>query len=157
GGASASLSGVFYECCCGAKKSIAGATKPGALAKIGYNCRGTKPWLGIEQDTEHPCGSTEVRVVLRGATNVWFADTRSSIHIPADDSHTGKKIIAILDDFFDVVSASRINGEFNRNFINMLAQQKHVDADELFKAFIRRDEGREGIADVTEEMSEDAY
>lgn len=157
GGASASLSGVFYECSCGAKKSIAGATKPGALAKIGYNCRGTKPWLGIEQDTEHPCGSTEVRVVLRGATNVWFADTRSSIHIPADDSHTGKKIIAILDDFFDVVSASRINGEFNRNFINMLAQQKHVDADELFKAFIRRDEGREGIADVTEEMSEDAY
>ena len=54
GGASASLSGVFYECSCGAKKSIAGATKPGALAKIGYNCRGTKPWLGIEQDAEHP-------------------------------------------------------------------------------------------------------
>ena len=80
GGASASLSGVFYECACGAKKSIAGATMPGALAKIGYKCKGAKPWLGIEADYDHPCGNPEIRVVLRGATNVWFADTRSSLY-----------------------------------------------------------------------------
>ena len=157
GGASASLSGVFYECSCGAKRSIAGATMPGALAKIGYKCRGAKPWLGIEEDSENICGNDEVRVVLRGATNVWFADTRSSIYIPTDDEQTAKKIIAILDKFFDVVSSSRVNGEWNRDFIDMLAQQGQVDPDELYKAFIRRDEGLEGISDVTEEMTEDAY
>ena len=84
GGASASLSGVFYECACGAKKSIAGATMPGALAKIGYKCKGAKPWLGIEADHDHPCGNPEIRVVLRGATNVWCADTRSALYIPTD-------------------------------------------------------------------------
>lgn len=157
GGASASLSGVFYECACGAKKSIAGATAPGALSKIGYKCKGAKPWLGIENDLDHPCGSTDIRVVLRGATNVWFADTRSSIYIPTDDEQTTKKIIAIVDDFFDLLNSSRINGKWNRDFIELLAAKKHVDPDKLYNAFIRRDEGLEDLSDVTEEMTEDAY
>ncbi len=157
GGASAALSGVFYECACGAKRSIAGATKPGALAKIGYKCKGSKPWLGIETDEDHPCGSTDARVVLRGATNVWFADTRSSIYIPTDDEQATKKILSILDDFFDVLSASRVNGEWNRGFIDMLAERNRVDKNDLFNAFIRRDQGLEGLPDVTEEMTEDEY
>lgn len=157
GGASASLSGVFYECSCGARRSIAGATRPGALAKIGYTCKGSKPWIGKESDEETPCGSTEVRVVLRGATNVWFADTRSSIYIPTDDEQTEKKIISILDDFFDTLSASRVNGEWNHEFINILADRNRVDKDKLYNAFIRRDEGLEGTPDVTEEMTEEAY
>lgn len=157
GGASASLSGVFYECSCGAKKSIAGATMPGALAKIGYKCKGAKPWLGVEEDKETSCGNNELRVVLRGATNVWFADTRSSIYIPTDDEQTAKKIVAILDDFFETLSASRVNGEWNREFINILAKRNRVDPEELYRAFIRRDEGLEGLGDVCEEMTEDAY
>jgi hypothetical protein len=82
GGTSAALTGVFYECFCGAKKSLAGATKPGALNRIEYKCKGSKPWLGIKSDEDNPCGRDDVKVLLRGATNVWFADTRSSIHIP---------------------------------------------------------------------------
>ena len=157
GGASASLSGVFYECACGAKKSIAGATMPGALAKIGYKCKGAKPWLGMDADQDHPCGNAEIRVVLRGATNVWFADTRSSIYIPTDDEQTAKKIIAILDEFFEILNSSRVDGEWNRGFINILAERNHVDPDELYNAFARRAEGLEGLPDVTEDMTEDAY
>ncbi len=157
GGASAALSGVFYECACGAKRSIAGATKPGALARIGYKCKGSKPWLGIETDEDHPCYNPDIRVVLRGATNVWFADTRSSIYIPTDDAQAKKKIIAILDECFDRLSASRVNGEWNRDFIDMLAEINRVDKTELFEAFIRRDQGLEGLPDVTEEMTEDEY
>lgn len=56
GGTSASLSGVYYECTCGARKNIAGATRPGALSKIGYRCKGSKPWLGMDSDEDHPCG-----------------------------------------------------------------------------------------------------
>lgn len=54
GGTSAALTGVRYECSCGANKSIAAALRPGALKRIGYTCKATKPWLGIEEDTEHP-------------------------------------------------------------------------------------------------------
>lgn len=157
GGSSASLSGVYYECTCGARKNIAGATKPGALSKIGYRCKGTKPWLGMDSDEEHPCGRADVRVVLRGATNVWFADTRSSIYIPTDDEQATKKILAVLDEFFDSVSARRVNGELDRSFIYMLANAKHVDREALYNAFIRRDQGLEGLPDVTEEISEDEY
>lgn len=157
GGTSASLSGVYYECTCGARKNIAGATRPGALSKIGYRCKGSKPWLGMDNDEEHPCGRTDVRVVLRGATNVWFADTRSSIYIPTDDEQVTKKIIAILDEFFDVLSAMRVDGEWNRGFIDMLAERHRVDKNELYDAFIRRDQGLEGLPDVTEEISEDEY
>ena len=134
GGSSASLSGVYYECTCGARKNIAGATKPGALSKIGYRCKGTKPWLGMDSDEEHPCGRADVRVVLRGATNVWFADTRSSIYIPTDDEQATKKILAVLDEFFDSVSARRVNGELDRSFIYMLADAKHVDREALYNA-----------------------
>lgn len=157
GGASASLSGVYYECACGAKKSIAGATLPGALAKIGYKCRGAKPWLGIGPDQGTSCGNTDVRVVLRGATNVWFADTRSSIYIPTDAEQTAQKVINILDEFFETLSSARVDGELNRGFINILAERNHIDPDELYNAFVRRDEGMEGLSDITEEMTEDAY
>ena len=113
GGASASLSGIFYECTCGAKKSIAAAKYPGALAKIGYHCKGAKPWLGIPEDKEHPCTCKpeDLQIVLRGATNVWFADTRSSIYIPVDDEQANKRILAILDRYYDEVNAARVDGE----------------------------------------------
>lgn len=157
GGASASLSGVYYECSCGAKRSIASATIPGALTRIGYSCRGSKPWLGIENDEEHPCGNTDVRVVLRGATNVWFADTRSSIYIPTDGDTTSKRTVAILDQYYEALSAHKVNGEWDRGFIQILADQANVDADALYHAFIQREQGLESLTDVSEEMSEDAY
>ena len=157
GGTSASLSGVFYECTCGAKKNIAGATRRGALERIGYSCRGGKPWLGMEEDTENPCGSTEVQVVLRGATNVWFGDTKSSIYIPTDADLSSKRIIAILDKFFDTVNASRVDGEWNRTFIDLLADNEEIDREELYQAFVRRAEGLDNLPVVNEEISEDEY
>lgn len=39
----------------------------------------------------------------------------------------------------------------------MLADAKHVDREALYNAFIRRDQGLEGLPDVTEEISEDEY
>lgn len=159
GGASASLTGVFYECTCGAKKSIAGATRPGALQKIGYRCKGSKPWLGVEKDEEITCPSKpeDVKVLLRGATNVWFADTRSSIHIPTDDKGTSQKIIGILDKYYNKVKNHRVNGELDRSFIFTIAEMEDVDPEALYQAFVTREQNGEGLADVSEETSEDEY
>lgn len=157
GGASASLSGVYYECSCGAKRNIAGAMIPGALKKIGYKCKGSRPWLGIDKDDEHPCECTDVRVVLRGATNVWFADTRSSIYIPTDDESTKKKILAVLDEVYDTLKNNRVNGDWNRDFINMIASMKGVDSDELYAAILYREANSDKLPEVSAEMSEDEY
>ena len=101
GGTSAALTGVRYECSCGASKSIAGALRPGALKSIGYKCKGGKPWLGIEEDLENPCkceDASQLRVLQRGASNVWFADTRSSIYIPTEDDTLTRRIVEIVND-----------------------------------------------------------
>lgn len=157
GGASASLSGVFYECTCGAKRSIAGATRPGALVRIGYKCKGAKPWLGITEDPSGVCGNEDVRVVLRGATNVWFADTRTSIFIPVDGDLKSKRIFAVLEKYYDTLNSQRVNGELNKVVIKAIADANHVDEESLYKAFLCREEGKETLPGVTEDMPEDAY
>lgn len=156
GGISSSLSGVFYECTCGAKKSMAGATNPGALEKIGYTCKGLKPWLGIVEKQEKPCNS-EPHVILRGATNVWFGNVRSSIRIPTNDQDASPKIIAIVDEYYETLSNSRIDGELNKQFITMIAQSKNVDGEELYQAFVARSNNEEALSDVSQEMTEDEY
>lgn len=156
GGVSASLTGVFYECSCGAKRSMAGATNDGALERIGYTCKGSKPWLGIENDTNHPC-QKEVKVVQRGGSNVWFGDVRSSIFIPIDATSSSRRIIKVLDDTFDTICNQRVNGEINRTIINLIAQMKNVDADELYEAALRRIDNMENEEDISEEMSEETY
>lgn len=156
GGVSASLTGVFYECSCGAKRSMAGATSEGALKKIGYICKGSKPWLGIENDESHPC-QKEVKVVQRGGSNVWFGDVRSSILIPIDDTNASRRIIKVLDDTYETICNQRVDGEINRNIITIIAQMKNVDADELYEAALRRINNQESEDEVNEEISEETY
>lgn len=157
GGASANLTGVFYECTCGAKKSMAGAMRKGSLDKIGYKCKATKPWLGIYGEETCKAKAEDVKVVLRGATNVWFADTRSSISIPVDDVAIKRKIFGILNKWFDTVNASRKNGELQKDFISMIAVNEGVDSDELYQAFLDRANNVKGNEDVDENTSEDEY
>lgn len=159
GGASASLSGVFYECSCGAKRSIAGATRPGALAKIGYKCKGARPWLGIEKDPDSICGNEDIRVVLRGATNVWFADTRTSIYIPVDGELNNKRIMAVLDEYYDAICSKMVNGEWelDKTIISVLASAGHVDEEALYDAFLKRAEGKDALPNITEDTPEDTY
>ncbi len=155
GGVSASLSGVFYECSCGAKRSMAGATKDGALDSI-YLCKGAKPWLGIENDEAHPCRKS-VKVVQRGGLNVWFADIKSSIYIPVDDITTNKRITEILDEFYEMIISRRINDELDLDNIKMLALAKNVNYEELVDATLKRINNSDAEQEINEEISEESY
>lgn len=160
GGTSAALTGVRYECSCGASKSIAAAMRLGALKRIGYSCKAAKPWLGIEEDTDHPCTCTEVekiKVLQRGASNVWFADTRSSIYIPTDDEAASRRIVGVVNSSLNYVMNQRLNGELPRDIIKMLAGLNQVDEEELYQAFERKINNLEGLPEVCETMTEDEY
>lgn len=157
GGASANLTGVFYECTCGAKKSMAGATTKGALEKIGYHCKGAKPWLGIYSEDTCQRDAKDIKVMLRGATNVWFADTKSSIYIPIENDLINKKIAGIIRKNFATLNSRRGEGEFDKDIIGFLAETEKVDPDNLYQAFISEMERRKSIMDVSENMSEDQY
>lgn len=159
GGTSAALTGVRYECSCGANKSIAVALRPGALKNIGYHCKGSMPWLGITSGDAQgcSCNAEDIKVLQRGASNVWFADTKSSIYIPTDAEDTNRRIVAVMDEAFSAISSNRVNGEINRDFVNMLATMKNVKFQDLYDAIIRRIDGLEGLADIDENTPEDEY
>ncbi|MCR5448348.1 MAG: DUF1998 domain-containing protein [Solobacterium sp.] len=159
GGTSASLTGVMYECTCGAKKSIAGAVRPGGLARMGYKCKGSKPWLGIIEDNQEPCTCepNDLKVLQRGATNVWFADTTSSISIPLDSDKASRKLLAAVDDCFEYVASHRVDGELDRNLIDFQAHKYSVNPDELYRAIKNRIDNKDQLPNDTESITENQY
>lgn len=159
GGTSAALTGVKYECSCGASKTMAAAMRPGALKRIGYKCKAAKPWLGIEEDFEHPCtcDAEKIKVLQRGASNVWFADTRSSIYIPTDDETASRRIVGVVNSSLTYVMNSRLNGNLPPDIIKMLAGLNKVDENELFQAFERKINNIDSLPEVCEAMTEDEY
>ena len=155
GGISSSLAGVTYRCTCGAFRSMRSAMAPGALEKIGFSCCGSKPWFGIETGEEACSGN--MRVVLRGATNVWFSNTRSSIRIPTQKNDTDRKIVAIVEAQYNAIKNHRIDGKLDRGFSDMVAEFHKVDKEKLYKAFLEKELEVENLPEVTAEMSEEEY
>lgn len=159
GGMSASLSGVTYECSCGAKKSLQGAFNRGGLGRIGYHCTGHSPWLGKVEDQADPCecSSNDVRVVQRGASNVWFADTVSSIFIPIDKDNAPAKIIGIMDKHADFIFGSRVNGHVDETKVKLVAELEKIDFELLYEAVLQREIGQVEMEKINETTTEDEY
>lgn len=159
GGMSASLSGVFYECSCGARESLARALRIGALEKIGYKCTGHSPWLGKIGSKADPCdiAADKLRVVQRGGSNVWFADTVSSIFIPADKENTPARIIEVLDRHDNFIFGSRINGKIDETRVQLVAEQEGIEFKLLHEYVLQREKGLSKWAEVNETTTEDDY
>ena len=158
GGKSAALTGVFYECTCGAKKSLQNATKDGELIKIGYRCKGSKPWLGIDEDISQPCNNTDIKVVQRGGTNVWFADIRSSICIPIEADESAKRLQNIAEKYHPHLKTQMTDGStFDRKMIATFAAVEHIDAEALYKAIVAIEENTRLFTEITEEISEEEF
>lgn len=156
GGLSASLSGVIYECSCGAKESIAGAFGKGLL-NAGFECTGHLPWLGKTGEGAENCDSKAFKVVQRGASNVWFADTVSSIFIPVDREDTSRRIIEILDRRSSFIFGRLVNGKVDQGRVELVAEDENIDPGLLYQAVLHREEGFQLFNQVDEETSEDEY
>ncbi|MGC4120464.1 MAG: hypothetical protein QM765_38975 [Myxococcales bacterium] len=77
GSAAAGLVGLVLTCLeCGNSRSMEGCFGPGAIPA---QCRGRRPWLGIDADEE--CGA-EPHVAQRGASNIYFSAVESALDIP---------------------------------------------------------------------------
>ncbi|MBC7005042.1 DUF1998 domain-containing protein [Photobacterium sp. BZF1] len=74
------LDGLRVICDCGASKSLRGALSSEALK--GIRCKGNQPWLNSSNECSH-----SMRALLRGASNVYFPVTASTISIPPNSSH----------------------------------------------------------------------
>ncbi|MCC7379995.1 MAG: DUF1998 domain-containing protein [Chitinophagaceae bacterium] len=125
GRSSGALSGIEITCSCGAHKTMGNAFNESSLTKIGITCSGGRPWLGEEKDrqnTKH-CGE-ELRVVQKGASNVYFSQVRSSIYLPQWEKSIDRKIIEVLEKNWNWLSSGLVNGEFDKMRFELVAEQK---------------------------------
>jgi hypothetical protein len=89
-----------------ARKSLAGAftvetSGATAFSRMGLQCDGQNPALGVGDggaDPTETCGE-HLRAVLRGASNLYFSDVRSSIYVPdISDVELSQEVLDLLDD-----------------------------------------------------------
>lgn len=84
----AGLGGLILSCpSCEQERSMEGIFKANALRELGVYCRAQRPWLSVQTDPDG-CVSAkgeperELRVVQRGASNLYFPVSESALSIP---------------------------------------------------------------------------
>lgn len=159
GRSASSLSGVIIECttCEIPKKSMTGSFNDGSLRQINKYCSGHRPWLGEVDEGSNPCGQ-DLKVVQRGASNVYFPHIVSSIYLPRWNSSTNRRIVEILENNWSILTRSRINGKLNEEVFKAFAEKYSVSVNDLLKAAYKRLESENtGSAIPETEDSEEQY
>jgi Domain of unknown function (DUF1998) len=117
GRSSSMLTGIKISCSCGEAKTLAGVfdfdqQSGGALQRIKYSCRGGQPWLGRTEAQGLPCGS-HLRVLQRGASNVYFPHVVSSIYLPLWAEQAERSIIESLQrpEIWDALTSGLVDGK----------------------------------------------
>jgi hypothetical protein len=148
GRSSAGLAGITVECSCGQKRNLGDVFRfdekaGGPLAKIGCNCKGLRPWFGDVDAGQTPCGHF-LRVLQRGATNVYFPHVVSSIYLPLWAESASRDVIAVLEQphVWDLLSQGTVNGRIDPMRCQMVAGMAGVDVKKLEAAAQRKLEGR---------------
>ena len=122
------------------------AESGGALHEIGYDCSGGQPWLGMEGGRDR-CGQY-LRVIQRGASNVYFPLTVSSIYLPLWGEDRSRVINKILDDpkVWKQLTAGLDDGKYIQAVrCETIAGLYKVDTEELKKAAQRKFDGIEEL------------
>ena len=148
GRSSASLSGIKIQCNCGKAETMTGTFNfdvgtGGALHKIGYDCSGSMPWLGRVGSKPGECGEF-LRVVQRGASNVYFPLTVSSIYLPLWGEDSSRVINKIVDSpkVWDNLVAGLDDGKHIQMVrCETIASIYQVDSEELREAAQRKFDG----------------
>lgn len=164
GRSSAGLTGITVECTCGEKRVLGDVfkwddKKGGPLAKVGCSCGAQRPWLGEIERKPERCGR-HLRVVQRGASNVYFPRVVSAIYIPLwAESETDTAIIRVLEDanIWSVIKQQLDNGRVAEARCATVAEMCGVDAVRLRAAAQRKLDGAAtAFADVPS-MSEEQF
>ncbi len=141
GRSSASLSGIKITCTCGEERTLGNVFKEGSLHNaIGYDCRGHQPWLGREDDSQDGCGQY-LRVVQRGASNVYFPQVVGSIYLPLWAEDTDGPIIKALENpkIWNSLSTGLLEGKYiDRTRAETAAEMLELDSEELIAAAQRK-------------------
>jgi hypothetical protein len=160
GRSSGALSGIEITCSCGDKKTMAGAFNENAIHNItDLTCSGGRPWLGEEAErnnTRH-CGE-HLKVVQKGASNVYFSQVRSSIYLPQWENSVDRRLVEVLEKNWRFLIGGKEDGKLQKVRFELVAERNFSDiehfAEKLLKAAEKRLTGNE-IEDIGD--SEEKY
>lgn len=162
GRSSASLAGIKISCSCGAQQSLAGvfdfdAKRGGALhRRLGYDCRGSRPWLGQSDGEPGACGEY-LRVVQRGGSNVYFPYVVSSIYLPLWAENARRAVVDALENprYWRALTDSLEDGvRIDPSKATAVAAVLDLDAGELVAAAQRK---LDGIPEAAASLTEETY
>ena len=133
-GRSASLAGITISCACGKKRTLGGLFSNSDGGGLQQRCFGHRPWLG---PTESESCDELMHAAQKGASNVYFADTKSAIYVPNWVADQSSRIAAIIDSehFWRMVDSTMDDGDvLNPRFFTSYAKNEGVDPNALIKA-----------------------
>jgi hypothetical protein len=152
------LASIKIKCSCGKVRSLAGIMNEHALARIGLAkdeeldnternpegqyCRGERPWLGLEGDQHRIDCSQELRVLIRGASNVHYSHIASAIYLPENES-----LSLVADNFINKHGKEKINSWLNQDNAGYMLKailgaddnvtNSNIDVDILFEEIVQ--------------------
>jgi len=160
GRSSAGLSGITIECSCGEFESMGGAFRDDALEGANVSCGGLRSWLGDFTPDITRCGNN-LRVLQRGASNVYFAHVVSSIYLPLWGEDASRRVVDILEDseIWQRLTSGLVDGRIDPDRCKMICELiprcTGVDPEELCEAAQRRLDGSEPVATAGEQSEEE--
>lgn len=162
GRSSGSLSGIEISCSCGQHKSMAGAFNDDAVhSRTGITCTGDRPWLGEEAERGNAthCGQHLI-VAQKGASNVYFAQIRSSIYLPQWEKSVNRRVVEVLEKNWRYLTRAMENGKFQQSRFGLIAEQNFPEdqIEEYTERLLEAAEKRISTADNTDtDGSEEKY
>jgi hypothetical protein len=104
-GTSGDLADITLRCECGKERSLAQATRPFTLGA----CLGQRPWLGAAAGEK--CSGVDGKVeynhlLIRSATNAYFAETMSVISLPDAGAALRTAVDLVWEDFLQYVDSA---------------------------------------------------
>ena len=115
---------------CRARKPLTGISSSGTAKRFGFKCSGRQPWQKV---MDAVVCIEEVRIVQRGASNVYFPVVHSSIEIPSpssSDTHSDKALEVQNDPMFEAVLSAEAGSVVAEFLITQMAETH--DLDEIF-------------------------
>ena len=140
-GSTTELADIWIRCICGESRSMGQVFEKESLSNI-EKCNGKRVWLGEIDGGSHPCNS-DLIVLQKGATNVYFTLTKSSIYLP--DGMRMQEFGDVLRDNPNLTEL--INGKPDIEYISLIAGRNSIESDKLL-AYIKQEIG---IVDITDE------
>lgn len=156
-GSSAALSGIRISCSCGSGRTLAGSfdfdeAAGSALSRMGISCSAARPWLGDVSGTSS-C-SQALRTLQKGASNVYFPHSVSSIYLPLWGEEEEPAIVRALEDptIWSILTAGLENGTtVQEERCRVVAQMRRLDPERLRDAAQRKLDGTVGVTPQEDE------